>query len=192
MPRIVAPAYLFWENPKIECGDDIWKYRIYYAPKLGDEYEFIYETVDADETEYEKISPYSIAGCYEITALDSSGNESIAEDRFCIDNCPNYRLPNVFTPGGDGANDFFVPLPYKHVESINMKIYDRWGSLVFKATNPAIGWDGRHFLTNRILPSGVYFYVCTVNEIRLTGIEPMELKGTVTIFNQKDRNPTSN
>ena len=73
-----------------------------------------------------------------------------------------------------------------------MKIYDRWGSLVFKATNPAIGWDGRHFLTNRILPSGVYFYVCTVNEIRLTGIEPMELKGTVTIFNQKDRNPTSN
>tara|TARA_B110000483_G_C18201878_1_gene545610 strand:+ start:954 stop:3638 length:2685 start_codon:yes stop_codon:yes gene_type:complete len=185
-------TYLFWENPKIECGDDIWKYRIYYAPKLGDEYEFIYETVDADETEYEKISPYSIAGCYEITALDSSGNESIAEDRFCIDNCPNYRLPNVFTPGGDGANDFFVPLPYKHVESINMKIYDRWGSLVFKATNPAIGWDGRHFLTNRILPSGVYFYVCTVNEIRLTGIEPMELKGTVTIFNQKDRNPTSN
>jgi hypothetical protein len=50
----------------------------------------------------------SFARCYKLAAVDRSGNESVWSEEACNDNCPNYQLPNVFTPGNnDNCNDFF-------------------------------------------------------------------------------------
>jgi gliding motility-associated-like protein len=103
-------------------------------------------------------------------------------DTLCVDNCPYYELPNVFTPNLDGVNEFFYPLAFKYVKEINMVIFDRWGTEVFKTTKPGIQWDGTNQKTGRICDQGVYFYVCDVGEIRLTGIVNRSISGFVQIL----------
>jgi len=180
-------VYLDWENSNLSCADDVAFYKVYFTPTLGGEYEEIYATTNAEELSLTRNNLSSLAGCYAVTATDSSGNESNLGEKFCVDNCPIYNLPNIFTPGGDGFNDFFVPFPYKFVADVDMKIFNRWGDLAFETTNPNIGWDGKTLSNGKFVPSGVYFYICTVNEIRLTGIEPRVIKGNVTIINQSER-----
>ena len=67
-----------------------------------------------------------------------------------------------------------------------MTIFNRWGQIVFETDNPEILWNGINQLTSETCPSGVYFYVCVVNEIRLSGIIPREIKGSITLLNQPD------
>ncbi|MFT6323046.1 MAG: gliding motility-associated-like protein [Halieaceae bacterium] len=58
-------------------------------------------------------------------------------------NCgePDIFIPNAFSPNGDGANDSYL-ITGKVVEEIDLKIYNRWGELVFETTDPNKGWDG--------------------------------------------------
>lgn len=177
-----------WSNPNENCEDtdDVVSYNIYYAPFLGDPVQVLEVIDDPNVTEYVHNANGSIAGCYAITAIDSFGNESDMDEPLCVDNCPLYELPNVFTPGDDGRNDFFTPFPYKFVESINLTIYNRWGTRVFQTIDPDVNWDGTDQRTGKPLPSGVYYYVCIVNEIRLTGIEPREIKGSLHLLNEQE------
>ncbi|MCG3166058.1 MAG: hypothetical protein POELPBGB_01834 [Bacteroidia bacterium] len=164
------------------CSDDIVEYRIYYTPFLDSAFNFLVSIPDPTQIEFMHDSILSIAGCYAITAVDSMGNESAITDSVCVDNCPEYELPNIFTPGEDNFNDFFVPFPYRYIESINLTIYNRWGNIVFETTDPAINWDGTNQDTKLMCSDGVYFYVCEVNEIHLTGIETRKLKGFVHLI----------
>ncbi len=124
----------------------------------------------------------SVAGCYAVIAVDSFGNQS-APNVLCIDNCPEYVLPNVFTPNGDGKNDFFTPiLPYRFIKDIDIDIFNRWGELMFNTINPNINWNGNDQTTGKPCPDGVYYYVCQVHEIRVTGIKTITLKGFVQIL----------
>ena len=175
-----------WENPNRTCTDDVVGYNIYFTPILGGEFELIDQKFSPLDTSilYENLA--SVAGCYTITAIDSFQNESDFSLRLCVDNCPEYELPSVFTPGGDGNNDLFRPFPYRYVESIDLKVYNRWGVLVFESLDPDILWDGKNMLNNKNLNSGVYFYHCVVNESRLNGIVPRTLTGNVSLFNQQE------
>lgn len=170
---------LTWNNPNNDCADDVVGYKVYYTPVLGGELSLIEEISSSSDTDFLNKSNVSIAGCYAISALDTNLNESPLSDSACADNCPEYELPNVFTPGGDGKNDFFHPLPYKFIAKINIQIFNRWGQLVYETDDPDIRWDGRHSKTKKMCPSGVYYYVCQVHEIRLSGIETKILKGYV-------------
>lgn len=89
----------------------------------------------------------SIDGCY------STDTIQIVKDCYV-------SLPNVFTPNGDGLNDFFFPreLLTKGLTSFNMNIYNRWGELVFTTnTLNGRGWDGK--LNNVVQPEGVFVYI---------------------------------
>lgn len=171
---------LFWNNPNNDCADDVTRYNIYFSAVEGDTMELI-ATIDSEiDTVFYHNNNGSVAGCYMVTALDSIiyNNESDSSNVVCFDNCPLYELPNVFTPNDDGKNEYFSPLvPYRQIESIELAIYNRWGQIVYETTEPSIGWDGVHKDSNEPVPSGVYYYVCTVNTIRLSGIEPVVLKG---------------
>lgn len=160
---------LRWTPDESACDDDVEKYNVFYAAPGDSVYSIIETTSD---TTFMHFLNNSLAGCYFITAIDSSGNESVPSERVCVDNCPCYILPNVFTPNGDGSNDVYTPiLPYRFVERVEMKIYTRWGNLVFETTDPMINWDGKDQKTGKVVKEGVYFYVCKVFELRVDGVQ---------------------
>ena len=99
-----------------------------------------------------------------------------------IDSCSRYDIPNVFTPNSDGFNDYLVPFPYTSVERIDLKIFNRWGTLVYETSDPAINWDGKNKDTDQECSEGVYFYICDVYEITLTGIQKRNLQGAVHLY----------
>lgn len=72
---------------------------------------------------------------------------------------PFFNLANVFTPGEplDGKNDVWR-FPHKGVLEFSVKVYNRWGQLVFESNDPKIGWNGRVMNTGPFLPGGTYVY----------------------------------
>ena len=179
---------LQWNAPPLPCGDDVVGYNVYYTPVFGGPYQKIAQINSSQNTSLAHSNDKkSIAGCYAVAALDSFGNEGVLGDSICIDNCPEYELPNVITVDGDGINDFFVPFPYRYVDHIDLSIYNRWGQLVFKSNDPAIRWDGKNTDNQQNVTDGVYFYICDVYEIRLTGLEIRTLKGFLHVFNNQSK-----
>lgn len=59
-----------------------------------------------------------------------------------IPNC-EVLAPQVFTPNGDGNNDFFNLIP-PNVQSYQLFVYNRWGTLVFSTDDLNKGWDGSY------------------------------------------------
>ena len=161
---------LNWVNPITICEDtdDVTGYNVYYSAIEGSEFDLIASFDDSSVLSFEHKPERGIAGCYAVTAIDTFFNESILSNIVCIDNCPNYVLPNTFTPNGDGFNDVFKPFPFCFVDQVNFKVFNRWGQLVFEASDPNLNWDGTN-LSGKELPDGVYYYTCRVFEQRVNG-----------------------
>lgn len=179
-----AVNILSWTNPGDTCTQDIVKYYIWNSPGEDMPLTLIDSLFNIDDTIYEHKPYLSIVGCYGVTAVDSVGNESEMSGIICIDytQCPVYRLPRAFTPNGDQQNDRFIPFPYTSVDHIDLEIYDRWGKEVFHTMDPDIDWDGHDMTTHQLCSDGVYFYLCDVYEITLTGLVKRTLHGSVTIL----------
>lgn len=178
---------LIWTNPNNYCSDDVVKYYIYYASQEGQTLVLLDTNEPAEDTTYTHDNLSSIAGCYAVVAVDSFNNESLLSNVVCVDNCSDYNLPNTFTPNGDGFNDLFTPiLPYRFIDHVDMKIFDRWGNLVFTTTDPMLNWDGRDSKLGKDVNEGVYYYVCTVYEITVGGVVPFKepKKGYIHLYRQ--------
>jgi len=161
---------LTWTNPADQCEDseDVAGYRIFFAPPPGNVFEFIAEIDNPNDLSFSHNSDFGLAGCYYVIAYDFEGNESPPSNQICIDNCPLYRLPNTFTPNGDGFNDLFTPTTNRFIDRIEFKVFNVWGNLVFMTTDPLINWDGRDNRNNE-LAEGTYYYSCRVFELRRDG-----------------------
>jgi gliding motility-associated-like protein len=168
------------------CASDITNFRIYFSKQLTNNYELIKEIDNSSQRSYIDLRnelSYSLAGCYVITAVDSYDNESPYSNEVCVDNCPVYDLPNVFTPNNDGVNDTLVPLNgAQFIEKIYINIFNRWGDLVYKTDDPRIRWDGKNWETHEDCTDGTYFYVCEIYEIYLNGTKVRAVSGTINIF----------
>ena len=75
------------------------------------------------------------------------------------------EIPNVFTPNGDGVNDFFVINGIENCEKKMLIVKDRSGQTVFQSRNYDNSWDGGN------LPDGTYLYqfsysINNINELR--------------------------
>lgn len=178
-----------WKRPTDTCGMDIARYRLYFAPNCNEQYILVAEFDNLDDTSYtHQPNGDNLSGCYYVTSIDSleangGGNESAPSAIVQVDNCPFYELPNVFTPNNDGANDFYHPcLPYRYILSVDFKVYNKWGQLVFETTDPEINWDGRDKNTGQLLAEDVYFYTCAVNQNCLECAIVKPLKGNIHII----------
>lgn len=112
---------------------------------------------------------------YLLTVTDECGTTAVKEFTIRVDHC---QVPNIFTPNGDGLNDFFY-FKSKDVEvNIRVRIMDRWGHLVYRNENYEhcnLGgidcWNGKNYISDKECEEGIYFYVIEYNDGRL-------LKGT--------------
>jgi gliding motility-associated-like protein len=95
-------------------------------------------------------------GTYILTVTDTSycsNTDSIV----VLSNCPGtVFVPNAFTPNEDGNNETFYPVT-RNVKSLYMKIYNRWGMLVFETYDANKGWDGKY--KGNYAQQDVYAYI---------------------------------
>ncbi len=97
-------------------------------------------------------------GVYHLTITsdgDCQTTDSVTVVRSCY-----IDIPNVFTPDGDGLNDYFFPreLLSMNVTKFHMRVFNRWGTLIFETNRTdGRGWDGR--FNGEIQPGGVYVYM---------------------------------
>ncbi len=106
---------------------------------------------------------------YEIVASDINGCLSKKAIEIEVDRTLDVFIPNAFSPNDDGFNDLFTIFSGASISKINyLKIFDRWGELVFEEENllpntSSTGWDGR--FKNKKMLDGVYVYVVEVERI---------------------------
>jgi gliding motility-associated-like protein len=72
------------------------------------------------------------------------------------------EAPSAFTPNGDGTNDVFK-LEEKNIKSMELKIFDRWGKIVFTTNDVQNGWDGT--VNGHIQNIDTYTYYITAETI---------------------------
>lgn len=94
------------------------------------------------------------------------------------------RIPNAFSPNGDGINDEWK-VAYRSLTKFECWIFDRYGKQVSHLTSPDQGWDGK--VGGKEPRSGVYYYV-----IEATGADGKKYKksGDINILNYVGGNRT--
>ncbi|MCC7506048.1 MAG: gliding motility-associated C-terminal domain-containing protein [Saprospiraceae bacterium] len=71
------------------------------------------------------------------------------------------RIPDAFSPDGDGTNDVFRPIKQEGLEVIlGLEIYNRWGQKVYAGNGSDAGWDGR--IDGKAAAVDTYIYVLEV------------------------------
>lgn len=86
-------------------------------------------------------------------ACDSYSDSININFEYC--NC-KVTFANAFSPNDDGYNDQFGPIAACGFNSFRMRIYNRWGKLIFDSGDPGTGWDGK--FEGRSAPEGVYVW----------------------------------
>ena len=90
-------------------------------------------------------------------------------------------IPNAFTPDNDGINDVFKPVLSEIVaEGYSMRIFNRWGEVIYETTDPEQGWDGISNLGEEV-PSGMYVYKIFAKTAFEHGTDINET-GTITLM----------
>ena len=154
---------LTWHYNNGTCIDtsDIALTDIYFVSSITRDTVLLVTIEDGDGRFFEHLLSTDDIGCYFIIVTDVNGNVGQASDVVCSETCPEYDLPNAFTPNADGSNDVFRPYPYRFISRVDMKIYTRWGNLVFETEDPDINWNGRDLNGNEV-KEDVYYYTCQV------------------------------
>mgnify|MGYP006119099311 FL=1 len=86
-------------------------------------------------------------------------------------------VPTAFSPNRDGLNDFFNVRFEEELKAFNIKIFDRWGQLIYHSNDQYFRWYGLHDEESQTLSSFAYILkATTVSEKQL------EKRGTICAF----------
>lgn len=114
---------------------------------------------------------------FSVKAFTPEGCESYDDVTVKIYKGPDIYLPNAFTPNGDTKNDVFRGIAVGIKQFNYLKVYNRWGQLVFYATDNNRGWDGTW--KGEQQPGGVY--IVLANGIDFKG-NIIDKKSTVMLI----------
>jgi gliding motility-associated-like protein len=124
--------------------------------------------------------PYTLVwetpGVKTITSYATFGgcSSDTVEYVFDLETCPVIDfISNIFTPNGDGTNDFFHILNLERFPGSELSVYNRWGKKVYENLDYANNWDGKN------VSEGVYYYILKIAATKTTEAETRE--GFVTI-----------
>jgi|GEM_PF-1940825 len=103
---------------------------------------------------------------YQLLITDENGCTATDATTVTVNKPRPIYIPNAFSPNGDGENDVFMIYSDKEVEEVlSLRIYNRWGALVFAdqsfaPNDPAHGWNG--YFKNEKMNPGVFVYIAEV------------------------------
>ena len=152
-------------NTKLEAGEST-NLEVNGAP-AGATYKWLVgnQEVAVKETNHLEVMPLntttyrlqvtSKAGCVftDSVKVEVGSRKAIAQSQIAI--------PNIFTPNGDGINDYFE-IGKPQGEVVDLVIFDRWGKQIYSRKNYDNRWSG----TN--LESGTYYYIITLQGTKKT------------------------
>lgn len=126
---------------------------------------------------------YAGTANYTVTLIYNAGGpcaDTLAQTFYIDgDSAQQLKIPNVFTPNGDGVNECFsVAGVNPKCDEYEIIVFNRWGLLVYKNTDGSACWDG----TNQAgadIPDGVYYYII---RIKKKSGQNFKERGTVTII----------
>jgi len=123
---------------------------------------FLWEFGDGDASSQPNPShQYNKTGVFDVYLIstNSAGCTDTAHKQVSAIVIPLFDIPSAFSPNRDGVNDVFLVKGFG-IDKFNMKIYNRWGQMVFESNSPTIGWDGG--FKGALQPMDAYAYVINV------------------------------
>lgn len=106
------------------------------------------------------IATPGVTTTYTVQGFDSngcSGQDSVTVSVNFTGNAGLYLLPNSFTPNGDGLNECFGAKSWGTVSNFDLRIYNRYGEMVFHSTEASKCWDG--YYKQKLQDPGVFVYL---------------------------------
>jgi len=174
--KIEAPATINFINES-ENGDPggytwLFFYDLDYIKKNADGFTSPDDSIMIVAYDDNPVYTYENVGTYMVKLISKRTSEfhtcvdtSYLEDYIVVDSS-FIRVPNVFTPNGDGVNDNFV-VKFWSMQSIEISLFNRWGRRIhywesgdirgFEGTYAETIWDGR-LMGGRYASPGVYYY----------------------------------
>ncbi|MTI33546.1 gliding motility-associated C-terminal domain-containing protein [Xanthovirga aplysinae] len=107
----------------------------------------------------------------------------ITEDQITVyykEECCGIDAPNIFTPNGDNVNDLFEIYLNPTVSRYNLRIFNRWGKVVYQTENVDNFWDGT--INGKKAVSGEYYWVVNFMCLENDQITDNQYKGFITLL----------
>ena len=145
------------ENPLLDLGPDL---NYCFEEPLELSVESGFDSYSWSTGEFSNTILVSEPGTYWVEVINgvcSSADSLIITSEDCLELQPI----NIFTPNEDGINDEFF-LDVKSAKILDVSIYNRWGQKVGHWTEVDGSWDGTHYLTDKDVAEGTYFYTVMI------------------------------
>ncbi len=114
--------------------------------------------------------------------LQIKQNECISNDSIKITaedcNC-NVYFPSSFSPDFNSINDEFTGITNCDLIDCSLKIFNRWGGLIYESNNNTISWNGKDS-KGFIVPQGVYVWIVKYRAVNTNNSQTK--KGTITVI----------
>lgn len=108
-----------------------------------------------------------------LTVTDANGCQA-TQDIQIADECPDVKIPNAFTPNGDGINDTWAIIGLEYDQTALVRVFTRYGQQVYQSRGYGTPWGGDY--QGKKLPTGAYYYIINAKNGSLT------YSGEVTII----------
>ncbi|MBN4061750.1 gliding motility-associated C-terminal domain-containing protein [Bacteroidales bacterium AH-315-I05] len=119
---------------------------------------------------------------YILTVVDSNGCTNIDTVVISVTPIPAYYfVPNIFSPNGDGQNDE-LKVEGKDLTDIHLRIFDRWGEMVFETLDQNTSWNGTY--NGKEMNTAVFIYVF---DATVDGQPIPTQQGTVTLMRYNEK-----
>ena len=102
---------------------------------------------------------------YTVVGIDDNNcQESDSVTVFILFEDVELLMPTGFSPNGDGLNDVFRIVNEADFENITLRVYNRWGEMVFVNTANNAAWDGKYKNANQPIENYVYYIEATAKK----------------------------
>ncbi|MES2837891.1 MAG: T9SS type B sorting domain-containing protein [Bacteroidota bacterium] len=163
----------------IELGDDFFV-RAGEEVQLNAQTDSLIEWYPSDKLSCKNcLSPIYIADSAKVfyaTSANYLGCISTDSVKVFVDYDSSVYLPNCFTPNQSGLNDVYKVVTYG-VVNYSMKIFNRWGALVYQWTDAEIGWDGTY--KGALAKQDVYAFIFEGRDVKNKLIS---ISGNITLI----------